>query len=664
MSNNKPAEREGTSNRFDFPIPFDPFRLVLAVMERWKLIALWSLAACGAGAAYALLILGDTYKAVVPLQKEVSYDNYDTDPSRPYTGSSLDDEALLVKAYSADVYELAAEKLEGKIPLGEIRGSISVEQTGGRLFNVTGSTKRGVNEAYELTNAFAHALIEKTIDLRQNEARDEAEKLKNALEAKDEELKVATERVIKYSEENEIFDEHEQLSTVISNLSSYRQKREEQIAVRNAKEASMKDLVRQLKAPRGLRQAIEAKEKQLATLLADSTEENPIVKDVRASLQELNERLDEAVRGNNGNLDLSSSNMDTVLMTTYYGFEDDLRGANSLIERYDAEIAKLTDQKETLPEKFLKIGQMKAEQQEMERRTTLMRERLKDVTLYADKNAKPLVEIFQKTTPADVSKNSRFLKAIVFGGAGLLLGLGSSIGLSLFFEFFRRNVRTPFQAAIATKSAPILSYDAITGKNGGTLRNFWIRSVAKFAPDERRFMFAALGDVEAEADFWRDLFGIVESGDNRVLFMDFSERPLSLTYGGAPLVPYNPNFPAAVSSLNPHAYDAEAFHRLLENFPPGFVLLVRWSHSNSSSLVKMRGLIDRYYFLTSTKDAKLSEVEKNARNYMEILGDSAGTILVDRDKPSFSARFLGEIESWFIETRKRGAKTVTPEPAV
>ena len=656
---------KGERKRFEFPIPFDPFRLVLAVLEKWKLILFCGLVVGGLGAAYALFVLGDTYKARVELLKEFTSEYYDPDPSRPYAPRPLDDEALMVKAYSSDVFELAAEKMEGRISAGELRGSITIEQVGGMgLFAATGATKRGAMEAYELTTAYAKALIELTATMRKGEALDEAEKLQNQLEAKRADIVKANEELQNYSAENEIFDEEKQMSTIYTNLSAFRQKREEKIAERDAKAASMKELIRKLKAPRGLRLAIEAKEKELAALRLNSTDDHPQVKNVVADLQQLNDRLDAEVR-DGSTPDISASNGgDSILWDNYLRLQDEQRVADSLINRYEEELTNLESEKESLPDKYLTVRGYKSRLTEIERRTVQMEERLKDVTVYAEKNAKPLVEIFQKTTPDDVSKNSRIMKAVIFGSAGLIAGCGLAMGLSLLLEFFRRTVRTPVQAAIATKSAPVLRYDAITGKNGGTLRNFWMRAVAKFAPEERRFLFAALGNVEAEKDFWRDLFGIIDAGDNRVLFMDFSEQPLNLSYNGQPLGAYNPNALVPVSSLSPHTYNAEAFHNLLSNFPQGFVLLVRWSHSNSSSLVRMRGLFDRYYFLTSTQDAKLADVEKNARNYMEILGDSAGTILVDRDQPNLSKRMLGEVEDWFIEFRERPSKPLDPEPAV
>lgn len=653
---------KGDRNRFEFPIPFDPFRLVLAVMEKWKMIALWGLMAGGAGAAYAILVLGDTYKAKLELLKEFTSEYYDPDPSRPYAPRPLDDEALMVKAYSSDVFELAAQKMDNKISAGELKGSITIEQVGGMgLFAATGATKRGATEAYEITMAYSKALMEMTAQMRKSEALDEADQLRNQLEAKQADIVKTNKELLDYSEQNEIFDEEKQLANLYTNLSSFRQKREEKTAERDAKMNSMQDLIRQIKAPRGLRSLIDEKNKALAALRQDSTDDHPQVKNILAELQQLNARLDEAVR-ETGEVDIFASNVDTTLLDNYLRLQGEVAVADSLIAGYDRELERIAVEKETLPDKFLKMRTYKSRLDEMNRRTTQMEERLKDVTIYAEKNAQPLVKEFQTITPADVSYRSRITKALILGTVGMCLGMAAAIGLSLLREFFRRTVRTPVQAAIATKSAPVLRYDAITGKNGGTLRNFWMRSVAKFAPTERRFLFAALGNVEAEKDFWRDLFGIVEAGDNRVLFMDFSERPLDLTYGGAPITPYNPQSPGPVSSLSPHAYNADGFQNFLANFPQGFVLLVRWSHSNSSSLVKLRGLFDRYYFLTSTQDSLLLDVEKNARNYMELLGDSAGTILVDREKPKFSARILGEVEDWFIDLRTR-RKPVSQEPA-
>ena len=51
------------SNRFNFPIPFDPFRLLLAGMEKLWLWLFAGILCAVAGAAVGALFLGNSYTA-------------------------------------------------------------------------------------------------------------------------------------------------------------------------------------------------------------------------------------------------------------------------------------------------------------------------------------------------------------------------------------------------------------------------------------------------------------------------------------------------------------------------------------------------------------------------------------------------------------------------
>ena len=57
-------------NRFNFPIPFDPFRLLLAGIEKLWLWLFAGIFCAVAGVAIGVLFLGNSYKAPVQIAKE------------------------------------------------------------------------------------------------------------------------------------------------------------------------------------------------------------------------------------------------------------------------------------------------------------------------------------------------------------------------------------------------------------------------------------------------------------------------------------------------------------------------------------------------------------------------------------------------------------------
>jgi uncharacterized protein involved in exopolysaccharide biosynthesis len=654
--------------RFEFPIPFDPFRLLLAVLERWKEIAFCTLAMAAAAALFAFFVLGDTYTARLELIKRTASEAAETDITKPYAARPLDDEALMIAGYAKEVFDLASATLGGN-PSGEgVKGSITLEPVGsGGLFALKARSKAGLDEAYALGYAYANSLIAHTANIRKREALDQSELLAKQLAIKKAEIERMNSELLAFAEENSFFSEKEQGASLYAALEQLKQKAQEAKISLNSKSALIQNATRELEGPGYLRQLIAKKQEELDTLRESAKELNPTVKRAVAEIQEMKNQLAtlelQGIGGaNTERPTIPRGNNDGALTSTIIRLEEERKYEQDLLDDYEEQIAAKEKEIETLPEKMLTVTNLKQNLDELQRTAAQMENRLGETRFHAE-SAPGVLKIFQNISPSDVEHRSRLFKAALLGIAGLFLGAFVAVAFTFALEFFRRTVRTPVQAAIATGTSPILRYDAVTGQNGGGLRGFWMRRIARFAPEGRRFLFAVLGEIQAEEKFWSDLFDVVGADDHRVIFMDFSENPLHPLHGGETLPVYDPQDPALVSMLSPTGHSPESFRRMLSGMPERHLLLVRWDSSDSSWLTTFGNLFDRHYFLTSTRDALLEEVEAQALNYREVLGAADGTILIDRERPKLGTRFLGSVEDWFIDMRQN-RKSPTPQPAI
>lgn len=653
---------------FEFPIPFDPFRLLLAVLERWKEIALCALGVAAAGAVFALFVLGDTYTARLELIKRASAESSEPDLTKPYAPRPLDDEALMIAAYAKEVFDLSSATLGGEPSAEEVKDSISIEPVGtGGLFALKARSKAGQDGAYALAYAYANSLFAHTANLRKREALDQNELLEKQFEIKSEEIRKLHSELLTFAEEKSFFSEKEQGASLYTALEQLHQKAQDGKVSLNSKTSLIHNATQELEGPGYLRQLIEKKREEIDKLRETAEDLNPTVRRAVAELHDMEDRLAklelEGIGGSSpARLTERRGSNDGALTSTIIRLEEERKLQEDLLAGYEDQITQKQKEIEELPEKMLTVTNMKQSLEELQRTAARIENRLSETRFHAD-SAPGVLKIFQNISPTDVEHKSRVFKATILGCAGLLLGGFGAIGLTLGIEFFRRTVRTPVQAAIATGSSPVLRYDAATGNAGGNLRGFWLRNIARFAPDGRRFLFPVLGSIRAEERFWSDLFDSIGTNDQHVIFMDFSEEPIQPHHNGAPVPAYRPDAPAPISSLSSAGHSPDSFRRMLAGMPERHVLLVRWNASGSPWLTSFRDTFDRHYFLTSTRDALLDEVEAQALNYREVLGSASGTILIDRDRPKLGTRFLGSVEDWFIEMRK-ARKPPTPQPAL
>ncbi len=654
--------------RFEFPIPFDPFRLLLAVLERWKEIAFLSLAATIVAAAFGFFVLGDTYTAKLELIKRSASEAAEPDFTKPYAPRPLDDEAIMVAGYAKEVFELASTTLGGNPSREGVKDSIILEPVGtGGLFSLKARSKAGRDEAYALAYAYANSLIAHTAGIRKREALDQSELLAKQLTIKKAQIEKVNAELLAFAEENSFFSEKEQGASLYAALEQLKQRAQEAKISLNSKSALIQNATRELEGPGYLRQLIAKKQEELDTLRESAKELNPAVMRAVAEIQEMKNQLAtlelQGIGGGNAERPtIPRGSNDGALTTTILRLEEERKYQQDLIDGYASQIVAKEKEIESLPEKMLTVTNLKQNLEELQRTAAQLENRLGETRFHAE-SAPGVLKIFQNISATDVEHKSRTFKASVLGIAGLFLGAFAAVAFTLAIEFFHRTVRTPVQAAIATGTSPVLRYDAVTGQNGGSLRGFWMRNIARFAPEGRRFLFAVLGEIRAEEKFWSDLFDIVGADDHRVVFMDFSEAPLHPLHGGHSLPSYDPRMPAQVSTLGNVGHTPDSFRRMLAGMPDRHILLVRWDCSDSSWLTTFNDLFDRHYFLTSTRDALLEQVEAQALNYREVLGPANGTILIDRDRPKLGTRFLGSVEDWFIDMRQN-RKPPSSQPAI
>ncbi|MFT5105144.1 MAG: hypothetical protein ACI9UA_000762, partial [Pseudoalteromonas tetraodonis] len=180
--------------------------------------------------------------------------------------------------------------------------------------------------------------------------------------------------------------------------------------------------------------------------------------------------------------------------------------------------------------------------------------------------------------------------------------------------------------------------------------------VARFLPGERRMFFPVIGELPKEEAFWRGLFDSIEDQRQRVVFADFSAKPLNLE-----LPSYSANEAVRVSQIDPSQFSSAELMGMVANFPEGHVLIVRWNLNANSTLVELAPHIDRQYLLTS-QEVSLSSVEEEARGYREIFGEIDGLVLVNSRRPKRSQLIVNRLQDWYLESYRRRDLRETQTP--
>ena len=631
--------------RFSFPLPFDPFRFLLVLLEHLWLLLLVGII-CGVLAfGYGMLKVDTNYRANIDLIQERPRNPFMHEaPNAPWKPRPISEEAFLILASNKEIFEAGAAKMgEGWSP-GRYAFHVGITQGFGQsLHRVEGRSTENPREALMLATTYAEAIIEHAAASRRAEAREAVALMEKQVSAKRDDAKAVNDQLLAYSSDQDFFDEDKQKESFYEQLTALRKQLADAEIELEANDSQTILAVREgLIGP--LRQ-------RLAEMGLDLRPEHHQIRTLNAEISALESQL-QAIHDDPDRdiLQEFQGQLDADTLSSVNDLRDQREILKARIAQTSQRIKDSEVEGDALPEKVLSVADLKASLNEKLRAAAWIENRLQDAQFYAE-NAPSSASIFHLPELGDVRHSPKLLKVIALSGIGALGGAGL-IGLFLLAtELVRRTIRTPLQAAIATHSAPQFFFPFVAGKDQRKpMADFYLRTIARHLPDSRVFLFPVVGQVRGEVRFWEHLLETAAAGERRVIFMDISGAPLQLQPGGRAIPNYDYHRHEPLGRISADEFNPEI---IAESLPDGHILIVRWATEPNARLTRLAPHVDQSFFITSTTDSKTGEVEYLGNVYQDLLEDPAGVILVDRVRPGRAKRIIAGIEDWYLEFRQQ-----------
>lgn len=646
-------------NRFNFPIPFDPFRLLLAGLEKLWLWVIAGVLFALAGVAAAVLLLGDSYTAPVQLAKESAPLYWSLEQDAPYRPRPLTGEALEIIAQSPAVYERTGEMLGG-LSMEQVESLLTFQSGSGEdIYNVTGYSKESDQAALNLAATYAKAIVDVAAEKRREEARVSAEVFRTQLSHRREAVTAAGDALRAGSSEQHGFLSGEQIGGHFNELQSLRTKRADTRVELLTKKENLDVYLRQ--------SVLTPLQQEIALLRANRTDAHPAVRRKQQEIDQIDQQL-EAVAAGKIRLESLSSKLPTTLYARATALMDEIKTLETGLAEYEKMMGQADAETASLSEQAISTANIRTSFENEVSKTATIESRLKDAEFYASSESGSPVAIFSAPHLANVKEKSRWFKAGLLGAAGLLFGSGLALAIIFLRELLSKKVRTPMQAAISSSTVPKFQFHSGRGSNLN-LHDFAVTCILKFLP-QRRFLFPVVGDVDGESEFWNCLLESFGRGGSkqRVVFADVSNAPLALSPNGQPLEAYDPNVDGqAVSRIDIAKLTGENFANFAQSLPANTILLVRWATDPDATLAALAPHIERCYLMASPVSSGAGELEELSRVYEQVVGQPEGIVLVQKDRPGMSSRLISAIERWFIRFHSQAhaepaASVQAPEP--
>lgn len=639
------------SYKFQFPLPFDPLRVVYGIREKW----LWFIILPGilglAGYWVGGRMAEDRYSVSLQMIRHESTPTVQAGAEGPgFVPRQLSDDTLLSTTYANRVLERAGARLQPPMSAGEVKGMVEInKQRNTALFYLTAHSRQSAEHAVAVVSAWADEVIAFTNELQKEEARLMKAFLGEQIAAVRGQLTEVEAQILAFAQQHRFVDVTTQTEAVMGSLENLRMLKRTTEMELAAKAVQIRRYREELRAQSPLAADLKAKRAELSALRGRYTDNNPLVQEKLYEIAYIEEQIVEAEKGPVDDLKRFTGNpLGDNLFLEILALENERVLLESQLAGYATALEESEANFDSLPSKSLQLSALQGQRAQLTAALGQLETRRKEAAFYESK-APGYWRVFQRAEAGQARYSSQNAKALLLGiGGGLLGGLFSLLA-AVVWEYRQPGLRSVLDAAIVTKTRPVLRYHlavagaswwsrklfrtAPVGENAANVAGFWLarRAAGVLAPG-RGLVFMVLEGGGQEAQFWQELLDTIADEGGKVELRDLVKGQPLEQLAGHPAVA---NWSTQTGEAQPVA--------------AGHLLIVRGDPLAKSAEVEwLRGL-GTYHLFIAPEQADRAAVGRSARLLRQIFGSAIGLVILDSGHTRTLHRFIGWVESLLIQ---------------
>lgn len=445
------AEQPAQAGAKGTKLPFDPLRLIDALVRSWLFIGIAGAVCALAGMGAAMHHFRDAYSASLQLIRQEPPNAFRaSDSGENFKPRTLSVQTLVSVMRSPSVLQRATEGSGSKVTPDALFGGLKITpEKGTDLIEIEFKTYASARVAAEVLNRYAKEVVDVTRDMQSEEAGAVAKFLEQQIARTDEELDRVSAEILAYGRDAKLLNADKEFDAYLRKQSELELKYEttrieyETVGLRiAANEAAL------AKNSPGTSKLQVARD-ELIMMLAKFTDENPIVKEQRAKVAALERQSADAPQRTSEFPQASDGGIATSLFLEII----QLRGTQqSLAEQ----VKKLKEVREvvakelgSLPAKQMHSARIMARKQSLETGRSLLESRLREARLFTE-NTLGYYRVLSPALANEVTVYPRSKKVLIFTFLGLFGGAGLAAARQVRRGAFDGRVRTAADLRRAT----------------------------------------------------------------------------------------------------------------------------------------------------------------------------------------------------------------------
>ena len=481
-------------------LPFDPLRLVGALLKRGPLLLLAAGLLAVLGLFFALSWFDTQYSATAQFMKQDVPNSFRvSEIGEAFRPRQLTLPTLVSLMQSLSLLERVCQHAQTPLSPRALLGGLTITpERNTDLVKVALKTSLGERQTMELLNVFGEEVVRMTRETQAQEAADMNKFLKQQLVKADQDLARSNTELLEFSKEAKVVDADKELDAELRKMGDLDLKYETMRLDYETLDLKMQGLAKELFQHNPMTTQLQAAQTQLALLLNTYTEANPIVQSQRAQVAALEKQMKEAPQKQASAPQAGEG--DTVAATLYM----ELVTFKSQKEVLAAQLKQLAMVRETvskrlsgLPEKSLQYARIKARQQSLETARGMLASRQREAQLF-EEGALGYFR-FYEAKPQDVEINGRGKKIAISMIVGAVLGLLMCAVLVCLRESLDDRLKTAADVKRVTRLPLLASLPDMTswdpGKREAWAFRTWTALQSQFAAGPNQSLVCGLVSV-------------------------------------------------------------------------------------------------------------------------------------------------------------------------
>ena len=448
-------------------LPFDPWRLVVALGKNLRWIAALGFVCAALGFGLGLLRFKNLYTASASLIRQEVPNTFQTgEVGEAFKPKQLTVGTLVSVIRSPGIMKKVSELATPRISPAMLALKLTV--TPERNTDVVRLEYEGwisPESTAQVLNLYAEAVVQTTRDLQAQEATQVNRVLKQQLTTLDNELAESAKSLLAFSKDAQLISADKETDAYLRQLGDLSLKYETARIEYETLDLKLSSLEQELGRHNPLAAKLQQAKDELSAMLVRYTEANPAVAQQRQRIEEIEKEVAAAAGKPVDESQLATSTAGTSLYLQIVELRAQKDSLKKQIEQFgkvrDGVQAKLT----ALPEKSVELARLRARQQSLETARNLLASRQREAQLF-EEAAPGYYRLLTPVATQDVGARSRWPKVFIITFTLGLLGFVGSAGLVMAREAVDTRIKTAHDFARATGLPVILRIPTMEGDEG------------------------------------------------------------------------------------------------------------------------------------------------------------------------------------------------------